>query len=220
VGERGIKLSGGQRQRIAVARAMIRKPCILLLDEATSALDPVNEKIVQRALDNLMQEHNGVAIVIAHRLTTIKNCDNIVMMDKGLKVEEGTHTELMKIQVKKNHLNEATQGYYHNQWDTQVMPRRPLAARGRPRNSFWVSESRAGLSAAAGTQMGEETFGEPSHMNDEQLGQKVIYWTEQVTEIQKEVRRPAKRGRPGEGLGGRARARPERRPAAAAAVAA
>ena len=80
---------GGQKQRIAVARAMIRKPAILLLDEATSALDPVNEKIVQRALDKLMTDHAGVAIVIAHRLTTIKNCDNIVMMDKGKKVEEG-----------------------------------------------------------------------------------------------------------------------------------
>ena len=77
-------------QRIAIARAMIRQPAILLLDEATSALDPVNEKIVQRALDTLMKEHNGCAIVIAHRLTTIKNCDNIVMMDKGKKMEEGT----------------------------------------------------------------------------------------------------------------------------------
>eukprot|EP01051_Picozoa_sp_SAG22_P004124 SAG22_NODE_213_length_15041_cov_3.683732_16_plen_133_part_00 len=99
VGERGVKLSGGQKQRIAVARAMIRKPGILLLDEATSALDPVNEKVVQKALDNLMKEHSGVAIVIAHRLTTIKNCDNIIMMDEGKKMEEGTHAELLKIQV-------------------------------------------------------------------------------------------------------------------------
>ena len=120
VGERGIKLSGGQKQRIAVARAMIRKPGILLLDEATSALDPVNEKVVQRALDNLMKEHAGVAIVIAHRLTTIKNCDNIVMMDKGKKVEEGTHAELMALQVKKDVNGDATHGYYHNQWDTQM----------------------------------------------------------------------------------------------------
>jgi ABC-type multidrug transport system fused ATPase/permease subunit len=101
VGERGVKLSGGQKQRIAVARAMVRKPGILLLDEATSALDPVNEKVVQKALDNLMEEHHGCAIVIAHRLTTIKNCDNIVMMDNGKKVEEGTHKELLKIQVVK-----------------------------------------------------------------------------------------------------------------------
>eukprot|EP01052_Picozoa_sp_SAG31_P023527 SAG31_NODE_1946_length_6844_cov_5.947665_2_plen_156_part_00 len=112
--------AGGQKQRIAVARAMIRKPTILLLDEATSALDPVNEKIVQRALDKLIDEHNGVAIVIAHRLTTIKNCSKIVMMDKGKKVEEGTHEELMKIQVKKDVNGDPTQGYYHNQWDTQM----------------------------------------------------------------------------------------------------
>ena len=107
-------------QRIAIARAMIRQPAILLLDEATSALDPVNEKIVQRALDTLMKEHNGCAIVIAHRLTTIKNCDNIVMMDKGKKVEEGTHAELMALQVKKDVNGDATHGYYHNQWDTQM----------------------------------------------------------------------------------------------------
>ena len=80
VGERGVKLSGGQKQRIAICRAMIRKPTILLLDEATSALDPVNEKVVQRALDTMMKEFHGVAIVIAHRLTTVRNCDNIVMM--------------------------------------------------------------------------------------------------------------------------------------------
>ena len=100
VGERGVKLSGGQKQRIAIARAMIRSPTILLLDEATSALDPVNEKVVQRALDVMMDDFNGVAIVIAHRLTTVRNCDNIVVMEKGMKVEEGTHEELMRIQVR------------------------------------------------------------------------------------------------------------------------
>jgi ABC-type multidrug transport system fused ATPase/permease subunit len=120
VGERGVKLSGGQKQRIAIARAMIRKPKILLLDEATSALDPVNEKVVQRALDQLMDEHAGVAIVIAHRLTTIKNCDNIVMMEDGRKAEEGTHAELMAIQVKKDKSDKVLQGLYHNQWDTQM----------------------------------------------------------------------------------------------------
>ena len=80
--------SGGQKQRLAIARAIIRKPTILLLDEATSALDSVNEKEVQKALDVMLKLHSGVAICIAHRLTTIKNCDKIVVMHEGKKVEE------------------------------------------------------------------------------------------------------------------------------------
>ena len=123
VGEKGVKLSGGQKQRIAIARAMIRAPTILLLDEATSALDPVNEKVVQRALDTMMHEFHGVAIVIAHRLTTVRNCDNIIVMEKGQKVEEGTHEELMRIQVIKDEDDLVVQGYFHNQWDTQVNTR-------------------------------------------------------------------------------------------------
>jgi ABC-type multidrug transport system fused ATPase/permease subunit len=88
IGEKGVKLSGGQKQRLAIARAIIRKPTILLLDEATSALDSVNEKEVQKALDVMLKLHSGVAICIAHRLTTIKNCDKIVVMHEGKKVEE------------------------------------------------------------------------------------------------------------------------------------
>lgn len=88
IGEKGVKLSGGQKQRLAIARAIIRHPTILLLDEATSALDSVNEKEVQKALDAMLKLHSGVAICIAHRLTTIKNCDKIVVMHEGKKVEE------------------------------------------------------------------------------------------------------------------------------------
>lgn len=92
VGEEGVKLSGGQKQRIAIARVIIRQPTFLFLDEATSALDAINEKAVQQALDKMLAKFNGVAIVVAHRLTTICNCDNIVVMgDDGTKVEEGTH---------------------------------------------------------------------------------------------------------------------------------
>lgn len=93
VGERGITLSGGQRQRVAIARAILRDAPILLLDEATSALDAENEKLVQKALEGLMQ--NRTTIVIAHRLATVLRADRILVMDKGQIVEEGTHAELV-----------------------------------------------------------------------------------------------------------------------------
>lgn len=107
---------------------MIRAPTILLLDEATSALDAASEKVVQRALDDLLTEHDGVAVVVAHRLTTIKNCNNIIVMDKGKKVEEGSHEELLKIQVKKKPDGAVLQGWYHTQWDTQMGEVRALIA--------------------------------------------------------------------------------------------
>ncbi len=92
VGDRGNRLSGGQRQRVCIARAVLANPPIMLLDEATSALDTESEKLVQDALNNLMQ--NRTSIVIAHRLSTIKHADEIVVIDKGRIVEQGTHAEL------------------------------------------------------------------------------------------------------------------------------
>ncbi|KAL5099938.1 hypothetical protein RYX36_004265 [Vicia faba] len=94
VGERGVQLSGGQRQRVAIARAVLKNPEILLLDEATSALDVESERIVQQALDRLMQ--NRTTVMVAHRLSTIRNADQISVLQDGKIIEQGTHSSLIE----------------------------------------------------------------------------------------------------------------------------
>ena len=100
IGDRGTKLSGGERQRLTIARAIVKNPPILILDEATSSLDTESERLVQDAINNMMQ--NRTSIVIAHRLSTIRHADEILVLQKGEIVERGTHEELL-----------LKQGYYH-----------------------------------------------------------------------------------------------------------
>ena len=107
VGERGVKLSGGQRQRIAIARAILKNAPILILDKATSQLDSMTENLIQESLWNLMQ--NKTTLVIAHRLSTLLQMDRILVFDKGIIVQDGTHTDLLK-----------KGGLYKRLWDAQV----------------------------------------------------------------------------------------------------
>lgn len=106
IGDRGIKLSGGQRQRLALARAVLRNPPLLLLDEATSALDSQSELLVQEAIDQVMK--NRTSIIVAHRLSTIRKADRIIVLDKGRIIEEGNHSTLI-----------ANKGAYYQLWNMQ-----------------------------------------------------------------------------------------------------
>ncbi len=106
VGERGLKLSGGEKQRVAIARTILKGPPILILDEATSALDSHTEKEIQDALDEVARHRT--TLVIAHRLSTIVGADNILVLDGGRLVEQGTHGELL-----------ATEGLYASLWNRQ-----------------------------------------------------------------------------------------------------
>jgi subfamily B ATP-binding cassette protein MsbA len=92
VGERGMRLSGGERQRLSIARAILKNPPILILDEATSSLDTASETMLQKALENLIK--NRTTFVIAHRLSTVRKADRIIVMDKGKILESGSHKEL------------------------------------------------------------------------------------------------------------------------------
>ncbi|KPI83119.1 p-glycoprotein [Leptomonas seymouri] len=97
VGYKGRALSGGQKQRVAVARGLLRRPKLLLLDEATSALDNVTEAKVQEGIDTFREKYGVTTVSIAHRLTTIRHSDQIILLDSGHIVEQGSHDELMRL---------------------------------------------------------------------------------------------------------------------------
>ena len=111
LGERGTGLSGGQLQRIAIARALATKPRILIFDEATSALDYESEKIIQENMNNISK--NRTVIIIAHRLTTVQQCDRIIVISEGIIVEEGSHEQLL-----------SSEGHYHHLWNSQLFSSR------------------------------------------------------------------------------------------------
>ena len=104
VGELGLRLSGGQRQRIAIARALLKNAPILVLDEATSALDNESERLVQQALERLVE--GRTTLVIAHRLSTIRSADRIVVLVKGRIVEQGTHEQLLALNAEYRKLHD------------------------------------------------------------------------------------------------------------------
>lgn len=106
VGEKGASLSGGERQRLSLARILLRKPRIFILDEATSSLDSLSEASIMRTIENLPEE--TTSIIVAHRLSTVKNCDRIFVLDEGRLVEEGTHAQLLE-----------RKGFYAKMWETQ-----------------------------------------------------------------------------------------------------
>lgn len=107
VGERGLKLSGGEKQRVAIARALLKKTPIMLFDEATSALDTETEKQVQEAINSVSK--GSTSLIIAHRLSTVKDCDKIIVLKHGNIVETGSHEELLKM----------PDGYYNSLWSKQ-----------------------------------------------------------------------------------------------------
>ena len=116
VGERGLKLSGGEKQRVAISRALLKKTQIMCFDEATSALDTETERKVQEAIDNIARD--STSIMIAHRLSTVRNCDIIIALKHGVIQEQGSHDELLAI----------PNGYYKSLWEKQAQSKEEYEA--------------------------------------------------------------------------------------------
>jgi ABC-type transport system involved in Fe-S cluster assembly fused permease/ATPase subunit len=152
VGERGLKLSGGEKQRVAIARTILKGPPILLLDEATSALDSHTEKEIQDALDEVSK--NRTTVVIAHRLSTIVGADNILVLDAGRLVEQGTHAQLL-----------AKGGLYASLWNRQRQAEkaREVLAEALAEEAQRIKDGRLTPAAELADPTGEEANGTRLH---------------------------------------------------------
>jgi subfamily B ATP-binding cassette protein MsbA len=126
IGERGVRLSGGQRQRMAIARALVKNAPILILDEATSALDTHSEQQVQAALENLMK--GRTTIMIAHRLSTVRNADQIIVLQEGDIIERGSHRDLLEQKGIYTRLIEIQSGYEKKTRDVEEIFQEAVAA--------------------------------------------------------------------------------------------
>ena len=113
IGEGGVKVSGGEKQRLSIARALLRNPKLLVLDEATSALDSITEEEITETIKTINKNKNLITILIAHRLSTIMHADKIYVLEKGHKIEEGTHDSLL-----------AEKGLYYAMWRQQIGERK------------------------------------------------------------------------------------------------
>lgn len=179
VGEHGTQLSGGQKQRVAIARAIIKDPRILLLDEATSALDAESERVVQEALDRIMV--NRTTIIVAHRLTTVRNAHMIAVIHQGKIVEKGTHLELLKdpegTYSQLVCLQEADKD--REQYERQLSQRRTSSLRSVSRSSSGIgNSSRRSISASSfglptGLGVTETTAADPEIPSPEKLSTKI-----------------------------------------------
>ncbi|WCJ22615.1 ABC transporter B family member 11 [Euphorbia peplus] len=164
-GEHGTQLSGGQKQRIAIARAILKNPRILLLDEATSALDAESERVVQEALDRIMV--NRTTVVVAHRLSTIRNADMIAVIHRGKLVEQGSHSELLQdpegAYSQLVHMQEANKDSGEGAEDQKRSDLSSYSLRQSSRsNSFRRSTSRASSAANSGRRSFSNSFGLPT----------------------------------------------------------
>ena len=145
VGERGLKLSGGEKQRVAIARTLLKNPPILVLDEATSALDSRTEQAIQETLDRVAESRT--TIMIAHRLSTIVNADQIVVLDHGRVVEQGTHEQLL-----------GRGGLYADLWNRQIAEQ---LSRKRPRRRSKLPRPRFSARAGARSAYQAESMTDP-----------------------------------------------------------